>query len=106
MKQRLLATDERRHEVELDVRADRDTGRVQLAVLRHNRREAKSDRAVVLSASSARELMKRLQAAADEADRRAYVKAKAATSNESLEVAVKRVAAALEGPAAETESEP
>lgn len=105
MKTRVPARDERSHEVELDARADATfTGLVRVSVMRRNRAQAKSDRAMVLSAGAAREFMKRLQAAADEADRQAYQRAKAPPVNlippdfaKTLEAAVKRVAERLEG---------
>jgi hypothetical protein len=103
VKTRVPARDERSHEVELDARADATfTGLVRVSVMRRNRAQAKSDRSLVLSASSARELMKQLQAAADEADRQAYLRAKAPLENlippdfeETLAAAVQRVADSL-----------
>jgi hypothetical protein len=60
VKPRVPARDERSHEVELDARADATfTGLVRVSVMRRNRAQAKSDRALVLSAGAARELMKR-----------------------------------------------
>lgn len=96
MRHEVAAVDERRHGVELDVRPD-DPGTVRVGVLRASRREAKSDRALVLTAAAARELMRALQSAADEADRRAYQAAKDLLEPEGLDGAVAAVARALAG---------
>jgi hypothetical protein len=96
VRRRVPARDERRHEVELDVRADSTAGIVRVAVLRSKRSESKSDRALELSFAEARELMRALQSAADEASRRAYVAAKADPLDLSADVAA--VAQALMQP--------
>jgi len=57
------------HAVELEANAE--PGLVTLDVLRP-RRDAKSDQTLNLTPTQARELMKRLQSRADEADRLAY----------------------------------
>lgn len=88
MKPRVPARDERGHDVELEARADATfTGLVRVSVMRRNRAQAKSDRALMLSAGAARDLMKRLQAAADEADRQAYLRAKSPSPTLDDEVA-------------------
>ena len=61
----------RRHQVELAARAE--VGVVSLEVLRSSRRDAKGDFRINLTPSEARDLMRALQSAADEASRRAYV---------------------------------
>ena len=96
MRRRVPARNERRHEVELDVRADSTAGLVRVAVLRSKRSESKSDRALELSFDDVRELMRALQSAADEASRRAYVAAKADPMDLSADVAA--VARALTPP--------
>ena len=67
----------RAHEVEIQPRTTPD-GHVRLEVLRSNRRRAEGDLVLELPPSRARDLMKALQGAADEADRLAYQRAKAA----------------------------
>lgn len=88
----LFASSGKQHLVELQVRAE--TGRVRVEVLRP-RRDAKSDQDLALSPDAARELMRALQAGADEAARRQYQEAKRQRPSD-LEAAVERVAAALE----------
>lgn len=56
--------------VVLDARAER--GGVVLRVARDSRRAAKLDRSITLSSGASRDLMRQLQAAADQADRLAY----------------------------------
>ena len=70
-------------------------GIVRLHVERDSRREAKSDRTFELSSSEARELLRALQAGADEADRLAYQAAKNKPP-ESLEEIVEELAEKLE----------
>jgi hypothetical protein len=87
VKRRVPGIDERRHQVELDVRPDSTPGFVHVAVLRSRRSESKSDRALVLTPSGARALMRALQSAADEASRRAYVAEKATPTDLEADVA-------------------
>lgn len=69
-----------------------EVGAVRLEVLRHSRREAKQDRAFHLSPARARDLMRALQSAADEADRLAY----RAEKDPSLEDVVRELAEQLQ----------
>lgn len=71
------------HEVNLRPRAE-SPGVVRLEVSRDSRRAAKGDQAIHLSATQARELMRALQGAADEADRLAYVAEKERARLEQL----------------------
>ena len=72
--------------VQLVARAHR--GRVELALQRDNRREAKSDKHVTLTRAAALDLMRQLQAAADETNRQAYAAAKAEAGAEDVSAAV------------------
>lgn len=72
---RLKARGGMRHDVELAANAE--PGLVQLEVLRPAR-DAKSNQTLSLTPTEARELMKRLQSRADEADRLAYQRDKRA----------------------------
>lgn len=98
---------------EVDLRLEAGVGTVSIDINRHNRRRAAGDLALELSASAARDLMRALQGAADDADRQAYrvtkereqaertrvrlVAFEVEGDGESLESAVNAVAAALEG---------
>ena len=83
----------RRHAVEASVKVTKE-GRVVLEVLRESRQRAAGDLSLELSPDAARQLMRRLQGGADEADRRAYALAKSQTDIE-LDRAVDAVAKLL-----------